>query len=317
MGGLTEDINAVIDEVASIFNVDCSCRGLRPILKIRGRTIYGFKIHDEYFHDLAPTPHDRRILCVDASVKKVFDLGSLQIVCVKVAWGLWRGRVRISSSIRRLFGIVKGRVEALSLLRSVEAETILLNSSLLGEGDICILDRPLMVPSLRKRSFDVLASLEGRLSSRGVILVGLCKSTQLRLENGESIVGYLMFRRRVKPWFYYPIFEDVYPWILGRVVIACFDDVEYAFRVDVSPYISTVQDIGEVLSYIAYLQDSAYPGYPYPPLYVHNEARIADSEVEALRGRIVELLDGKPFLERFLGSVRAGEFREDVLWGSR
>jgi hypothetical protein len=318
MRGLAENIDEVVDRIADVFNVEGRDGGLRPILKIRGKTLYGFEVCDGYFHDLAPAPHDRRILCVDASIKKIFDLSSLQIVCIKVAWGLWCGRSKVKLSSRRFFSIVDGKVEALSLLRSVEAETILLNSSLLGDGDICILDRPLMaIPTFKRSSLDVLASLENKLSSMGIILVGLCKSTQLRLENGESIIGYLMFRRRGKPWFYYPLFEDTYPWILGRIAIACFDNVDYAFRVDVSPRISSIQDIGRILSYIAYLQDPAYPGYPYPLLHVHNEAKIANSEIEALRERIIELLEERMLLKRFLGSVRAGEFREDVLWGNR
>ncbi|MEM1545464.1 MAG: hypothetical protein QXY40_01695 [Candidatus Methanomethylicia archaeon] len=318
MRGLTESIDVIVDEIVNIFNIDSRHGGIRPILKIKGKTLYGFEIHDSYFHDLTPTPHDRGVLCVDASVKKIFDLGSLQIICIKVAWGLWRGRNKVNSSSKRVFSIVNGKVEALSLLRSVEAETILLNSTLLRSGDICILDRPLMaIPTFKKSSFDVLASLENKLSNRGIILVGLCKSTQLKLENGESIVGYLMFRRREKPWLYYPVFEDTYPWILGRIVIACFNNVEYAFRVDISPSISSIQDIKKILSYIAYLQDSAYPGYPYPPLHVHNEAKISDSEIEVLRERIVEQLEEKAFLKRFLGSVRSGEFREDILWGNR
>lgn len=295
-----------------------------PVLKVRGRIIRGISIKKENFHKLTIKEHSKNVLSVDASLKTLFDCGTFQIALAKISCSIWRRRRRIFDlePILRV-KMVRSKLEAMEFLFNIEVETVLSFSNRLSRGDYCILDRALMaVPAYKESTRRVLDELCEKLSLRNVRLIGISKSSQLELNTGESLLGHLLHRSKEifsdSSWYYYPIFRvGQYPkWYLGVITVVKFSaDSDHVFRVDINRRDATkIEAIGEILGEIAYLQDPAIPGYPYPPRSSHEEAKIGRQELAYLRLIFLEKLEEEGLTERFIANVKSKSFREDKLW---
>ena len=158
--------------------------------------------------------------------------------------------------------------------------------------------------------------------SMGMTLVGIPKNSRLPLDTGENLLGYLskMAGRRLRGvgWFYYPVFrpERLPAWMLGEVSIVKFSGMDDSvFRVDLSRRALVRRDPEDILGELAFLQDFAVPGYPYPLKAVHEESRMSQGEVELDRLLLMEML-GKEGLETsVLVDSRSVNFKERVIWG--
>ncbi len=294
-----------------------------PVLKDRGRIIRGLSIRKDYFHELKVKKHNRRVLSVDASLKILFDCGSFQIVLAKVSYSIWSGRNRILDFEPKLkVKLVKSRLEAMEFLFNIEIETVMEAANKLGKGDYCILDRALMaIPAYKENSRKILDRLCDYMYLKGVRLIGITKSSQLEINTGENLLGHLLHRSREfisdKAWYYYPIFRlNQYPkWYLGVISVVKFSaDSDHVFRVDINRRdVNNIDVIDEYLSEIAYLQDPAIPGYPYPPKSCHDEAKIHKQELAYLRLAFLESLDNVT-RERFIANLKSTSFKEEKLW---
>ncbi|RLF15647.1 MAG: hypothetical protein DRJ97_03255 [Thermoprotei archaeon] len=321
-----------VHEVAEVLEGLYSERGgfeggveLRPVLSVGGRLIEGPKIDDRRFRVLNPLPNRRRFLSVDASMKVLFDCGSFKVVLIKVAAAVWRWRsLPRRYPIRKRFALVFSKLDAKEVLLRAELEEIEKAIEDLGPGDYCVLDRPLMaVPALREETRRLLEELDDELWGRGVVLMGVCKASKLKLNTGESLIGYLNYRGsrllRGSAWFYHPVFKSSQypPWYVGEPCIVKFSgEAEHAFRVDVSRRALAEGDLERYLGELAFLQDASTPGYPYPVRGVHEDAKITEYEVEVDRALLLEELARRGLLERFLSDVRSSSFKEEALWGS-
>jgi len=297
-----------------------------PMLKVRGRIIRGIPIRDENFHKLTIKKHNKNILSVDASLKTLFDCGTFQVALAKISCSIWRGKSRVfdMEPILRV-KMVRSKLEAMEFLFNVEIETVTKISNKLSKGDYCILDRALMaVPAYKESTRKVLDELCEKLSWRSIRLVGISKSSQLELNTGESLLGHLLHKSRYTlndcSWYYYPIFRKrQYPrWYLGVITIVKFSgDSDHVFRVDINKRdITELEVIDEILGEIAYLQDPAIPGYPYPPRSSHEEAKIGKQELAYIRLLFLEKLEEEGLKERFIANLKSTSFREEKLWAS-
>ncbi len=294
-----------------------------PLLRLSGRKIIGFPIKEEKIRYLEPVPHRRRILAVDASIKTLFNLGGSRIVISKVTAGIWRGIRKIYSygPVKRI-GLVWSKEEAGEWLLRLEVEAALQIAYRLGVGDYCLLDRSLSIPPLLKKSTcELLDKLDRVIHARGAVLVGLTKSSRLKLNTGESLVGYLIRQanRRLRgvAWYYYPVFKEpnLPKWFLGDIAVAKLgDEAKGAFRVDVSRRALRSRNVERVLGELAYVQDLATPGYPYPLKAVHLESRITDSELEIDRAMFLEILKEEGLYEEFISDLHGADFKERHLW---
>ncbi len=294
-----------------------------PVLKDRGRVIRGIPIREENFHELKVRSHDHRVLAVDASLKVLFDCGSFKIVISKISCSIWCGRYRVFDFKPKLkIELVKSRLEAMEFLFNSELEAVRSASSKLGPGDYCILDRALMaIPAYKESTRKMLDRLCDYLSFRGIRLIGITKSSQLEVNTGENLLGHLLHRSRDfigdRAWYYYPIFRSSqYPkWYLGVITVVRFSaDSDHVFRVDINRRdVNGIDVIDEYLSEVAYLQDPAIPGYPYPPKSCHDEAKIGRQELMCLKLSFLESLS-RETRRRFIANLKSTSFKEEELW---
>ncbi len=294
-----------------------------PVLRVGGEEVAGLPIREERIRYLEIVPHRKKILAVDASVKVLFDLGASKVVVSKVAAGIWRGLSRIYAldPLKRV-KLAWSKEEVGEWLLRVEIETVLKLVRRLGTGDYCLLDRSLSVPPPSKRTTrEVMDRLDRAVSARGGILVGISKSSKLRVSTGESLVGYLsrLAERRLRgvPWIYYPVFKEgsLPPCFLGEISVAKLGgDSETAFRIDISKRALAAKSVDEILGEVAFTQDSATPGYPYPLKAVHLESRISEYELEIDRALFLDLLREEGLYEYFAPDVDSTSFKERCLW---
>ena len=294
-----------------------------PIVKISGRKIVGFPIKADKIKYLEPISHRKKILAVDASIKTLFNIGGSRIVISKVTAGIWRGITKIYSygPVKRI-SLVLSKEEAGEWLLRLEIEAALKLAHKLGLNDYCLLDRSLSIsPLLKKSTREIFVKLDKTVQARGGILVGLTKSSRLKLNTGESLVGYIIRqankRLRGVAWYYYPIFKSytLPKWFLGDIAVAKLgDDSKCAFRIDVSKRALVSRNMEAILGELAFVQDLATPGYPYPLKAVHLESRINESELEIDRMLFLEVLKREGLYEEFMSNLHGTDFKERHLW---
>lgn len=294
------------------------------MLKIRGKLVKGPPIDESKLRYLEAIPNKKKVLAVDAGIKVLFNIGTMKVVEAKVATGLWKGlrEIMVKNPIKRL-AIVETKEEAGEWLLRVELEAVSKNLEKIGPGDYLLLDRSLQIPMFCKESTKLLIEkLEKRTLARRAILVGLVKSSKLSLNTGESLIGYLigLSEKYFKglPWYYYPVFRSsaLPETLLGDIAIVKFSEkIDNAFRIDISRKALRYADISKILSELAFLQDSALPGYPYPLKAVHELAKISEHELNVDRVIFLELLKEHKLDKFFLDDVKSSSFREKHLWG--
>ncbi|MCX8205280.1 MAG: DNA double-strand break repair nuclease NurA [Candidatus Nezhaarchaeota archaeon] len=321
---LIEGLDEVVEGLSRIYEASMNKASPRPLLRVGGKVIVGLPLTASSFHPLRPLPSEHRFLSADASLKALFDCGGLKVVVVKTAAAVWRlGGLAKRYPSRKRLALVSSREEAQEVVLRAEAEAVLWALRDLGEGDLCILDRPLASAVEAKRaSREVLKELSEECRRRGVALLGVCKSSRLRLNTGEPLIGYLNhLGSKLAPgraWFYYPLFQlrgRGFDFIGEPVAVKFSGDSPYVFRVDVEGRLDEgclELHLGE----LAALQDTATPGIPYPLLGAHEEAKVSRHEAELDRMRLLEALEHRGLLERFLAGVKSTSFKEEEMWGS-
>lgn len=141
--------------------------------------------------------------------------------------------------------------------------------------------------ALRAEPFpEVMGRLAQRAQVRKVDVVGVCKSTSLRLGGAPALAACSLAARekRLVRWM-----AEVAPppAILGRVLLARLSPAEpRAFRLDVRAHDGDAPRVVRSLSGLA--GHPAYPGYPSPLAMAHNAATIGEDERLRLRGRLAE-----------------------------
>jgi len=151
-------------------------------------------------------------------------------------------------------------------------------------------------------------------------VVGMPKSSSIRLSSGESALGYVsrlgskMFRDMA--WSYYPLIEDEKLGIgIGAVKLSPSGPV---FRLDVAWELSLRADFEYLSGMLAYLQDFTSPGYPLPLKIVHNLSRISDDELSMDRELLLEELgisSKASIASKLLEDSGGSEFKAKYLWG--
>lgn len=317
---LWSDYQKIANELSELYSAGPTHKGskiLRPVLKLERDVILGLPIDTSRFFTFGTYPHNKVTLSVDASLKVIFDCGAFKVLSAKVSRAVWRGRRRCGffEPIKRA-EIIWSRADAVEFLVEAEVDAALSFIEHLRDGDLCVLDRPLMLyPRYSERIKQKLMDFSRRMGENNVALVGVSKSSRLKLNTGEPLIGYLSYlseRLGVEaPWSYMPVFDGrPEGWCLGEVTVTKFSkDSKYAFRVDV-----LAEDELEVLSMLSYLQDEATPGYPYPIRLAHEEAKMSEQELISDRSLLLEALASAGVIDRFLASVKSMSFKEEFLW---
>jgi len=322
-----DDIERVLEKLRKMYlGSGSSTRSVYPVLRIGyGFVIRGLPIELSNFKVFKPRSHPYYLITVDASLKTLFDCGAYRVIEAKLSFGIWRGRERICSPkvLLKRISVVPSRDAAFEWLLRIELETLLKTIDELSPSklDICLLDRALVCPpTYSDKTRSLFTEFISNLVKRGITVVGLSKSTQLRVSTGESLIGYLLHlssrseELRYSRWVYYPVFSSrlLPPWYYGDIAIVKLDpDSEHAFRMDF--VLSSGPTLDDIVEELAYLVDPVTPGYPYPLRCVHEESRFSRSEVEIDRLKFLEKLREYNLLEYFLSDVRSTSFRSTYL----
>jgi len=322
--GLLEvrDLRELIKNIARIYIEEEDPPDPYPVIRFAGKTYRGYEITGDNLKTFKPQPHWNRVAAIDASVKVLFNCGSYKILVSKVAWGFWRGYFREKTGIFPIrTKIVWDKVEAAEWLLKIELEAALKVLEELEADDILLLDRSLaVIPVFKKKTRLLMEELARKAGNKDVILAGIVKSSKLKLNTGGSLIGHLIYLAALEgveePWYYYPLFDTLPTWYYGDIVVAKLDPyADEAFRIDVSFYSLIGRRIREVLGKIAYTQDPATPGYPYPLISVHKLSLFADEELERIREKVSAFLQDAGVLNKFMKTVRSSTFKERKLWG--
>ena len=295
-----------------------------PVFKFGGRVIRGYRLTPDRLKYLDPIPHSKRVLALDASLKVLFNCGAFKIIVSKIAWGIWRGfQCERTGVLPVKIKIIWDKREASEWLLRIELEAALKLLSQMRFGDYLLMDRGLAIsPILGRYVKNLFNRLDVFSSAKGVVLIGITKSSQLKLNTGESLLGYLTYlaRQRMKDcaWFYHPIFKSstLPSWFIGDMVVARLsDDDENVFRIDVSRRVLNRLPLDNIMGELAFMQDPATPGYPYPLKSVHDASRFTEEELERLANIFLEILEEKGLSPNFTADVRSTSFKERYLWG--
>jgi len=334
LGFLSSDISMVLDKLKKIYVdnrriVQYTLEGLPilypyPVLRMSSKEVKGVPITQSYFRHLEEIPHTKKVLSTDASIKVLFNLGTMKIVEAKVVAGIWKGldKIKMHGPTKRVT-LIENKEQAAEWLIRIEVEEITKLVCYLGFGDYVLLDRSLSIPPLLKKSTRLMVEkLDRIVSAKGAILIGVTKSSKLSLNTGESVIGFLinLGEKIYKglPWFYHPLYreESLPSWFLGDIVVAKLSELgENAFRIDISRRSLRRWSIERILGELAFIQDIAMPGYPYPLRAVHEMAKISENELEVDRMLFLEILKDKSFEKDFLSDLKSSSFREKYLWG--
>jgi len=323
-GYLDPDVKILVEKLSEMYRrgaggVQLTLEGTPakpyPVAKIHGARIRGPPISESRFRVVDELPHNFHVVSVDAAARILFDAGSYKILSAKVVAGVWRGveRVKLVGPYKRI-QLFESLKEAGSWLAEVELEAAL---RLVREypSAFILFDRPLVfTPESRSsRAYSMLLKRTWRV-------IGVPKSTSLRVSTGESLLGYLL-RLGEKyfkglPWVYHPVLENprVQPGGLA-VSVARLSPGAPPFRVDAPYALAERLDAEEVAGMLAYLQDFSSPGYPLPLKIVHELSRISQDELDLDRSLLLEDLSLSGVSTRMLEDAAGSEFKSRFIWG--
>ena len=285
---LEEDIKYIVSKLRVLRTCALFGRTSRPILKYHGGVLKGIPLSDDNFFNIEDLLDDIEfpkadIYALDASMKLIFDFGSFKVYAVKVVIERFKKyRSEVFSSYYRLIS-AENREDALRELSKIEYRVILKLLNVVSNS-IVLLDRPIF----NNAFYHILTKAS---VYRNNLLIGLCKSSSITLEDGTPLIGYLCMRAGVlglRRWYYYPLFREDKLNLRILILKLSSEDNFLAFRVDVYDYKN--RPIDEIVRRIASLEDPSHPGYPYPLIRAHRDSKLRKHEISILREYILDNL---------------------------
>ena len=325
-GYLDSDIDMLVEKLATIYSekkrrIQLTLTGeeARPYPKARigGRTVTGPPITPARFKYIEPIPHTRPVYAVDAGAKILFDLGAYKIIVAKVAAAVWKGPMRVKTlgPVKRI-KVIDDLRDAARWLAEIEVEAAASYARRSGWGSYILLDRPLVHPPSGRLRWAYERLLESNWR-----VVGIAKSSRLRLSTGEGLLGHI-YRLGEKiyrgmPWAYHPVFRGLRRLRVfkGDIVVAKLGEEGPPFRLDVSWKLLERYGVERVVGELAYVQDPSMPGYPYPLKAVHQMSRISENELELDRMLLMEELSDTRLGRKLATDSMSVGFKRRFIWG--
>ena len=286
MHTLEDDIRSIVSKLRVLRTYALFGRASRPILKYHGKVLRGIPLSDGNFFNIENLLDDiefpsANVYAIDASMKPLFDFGSFKVYAVKIIIEKFEHYgSEIFSSHYRLIP-AENKETALKELSKIEYRTILKLLNVVNNS-IVLLDRPIFTN-------DFYHALARASAYRNNLLIGLCKSSSIALEDGTPLIGYLCMRAKVlglRRWYYYPLFKEDWLSLCVLVLKLTREDNFLAFRVDVCDHKS--RPISEVVRIIASFEDPSHPGYPYPLIRAHRDSKLRKHEISILKEHILD-----------------------------
>ncbi|RLF23840.1 MAG: hypothetical protein DRN15_01840 [Thermoprotei archaeon] len=273
---LMEDIERAIKTLSVTRQHSSFTQPFVPLFKLRRKSIEGEEVFIDSFRPLRRIRHNKTVAAVDSSLKLIMDLGAFKIYLVKIAGAVFRGAIHEKSTIMLRLGLVTSREEALRLMMKYERQVA---AELLEENapSYLMLDGSLN-PIVEGLKEDSLIRLLEKAEEYGCRVLAFAKSSRIVYDDVpiSLILDFMARHLGLSSWICYPLLHR------GRLTVAMVKlspDSRRIFRLD----IWGLGDVLTIASEIAYLQDDALPGYPYPLVRAHRDSRIEKAEAEYVR----------------------------------
>ncbi len=295
------------------------------------------EIREDNFHTLERMEPKKRIFAVDGGSSIIIDGASWIIAKLKIAVVGYAGKKRVFESVQDVhFGGILQEGKLVAMMHPVDRE--LLNAKIvvnevddipnifralmewkaaiklmdqLEAGDILLMDSSFMVALPDQiTQYELMRRAFTKAFEKGIIIVGIPKTSRLKTNIGRSLLGYLyeLSQKKFagKMWYYYPIFKgEMYAKKdLGtNYVVKFHENAKYCYRVEFEKQMHSYMDeewVKDVLGSIAYYcNDPELLGYPYPLLRVDKLARIGEHEKksEVRKVKFIAKSKGLDFVE--------------------
>ncbi|HDQ59790.1 MAG TPA: DNA double-strand break repair nuclease NurA [Candidatus Woesearchaeota archaeon] len=296
-----KEILSFIDKIRGIDVPKCDKAGCRA-----------YEINEVNFHEFDEFSPKNRVYAVDGGSAIVLDGGSWIISKIKIGCIGFEGDRKIFETVKdfSMGAMIKGNKIYPKLTPSfADVEQIEVPVSKIDElpnifrsvlewkcveelikigrsGDIVLVDSSLVAAS--KPQFDLINRLGKMAVEKGIVIMGVSKTSRLRTNNGRPILGYLneLGSKATKSrWYYSPIFYrgQTTNREFGETYVVKFHNrCEFCYRVDLEKEFSLDLDpkrLQELFGTVAYYsRDPELLGYPYPLLKVDKIARVRDDE---------------------------------------
>ena len=185
----------------------------------------------------------------------------------------------------------------------------------LSEGDILIMDGTLQ--SNFKNEVKYVKAITEKAKERGVLLVGLSKTSSIFTTKGLSLLGAintLAEKEGIKGNWYFPVAESTAVDHQVIITIAKLNPAsDWVFRVEVQrdQYNKLDDRVDEVFSLLCQNScDPTFPGYPYGLIDADGFARVAFDEIAYYRSLIVSEISRLGKASRFLPHIHSGDAHE-------
>jgi len=179
-------------------------------------------------------------------------------------------------------GITRASISNMSnvIRRFSEIKTVSIMAKLLEKGDVIVFDGSLQCTfTNEKKYFEELYNIA---LERGVIICGLCKTTSLMTDKGNSIANALNKFNVSGRWVYNPVVEiNSSDHQADMSFVKMHDKSKYIFRFEI--YKNQKDRIEDIISLISYnCKDAVFIGYPYGLIDADRNARVSHQEKDMM-----------------------------------
>jgi len=179
-------------------------------------------------------------------------------------------------------GITRASISNVSnvIRRFSELKTAINIIDELNENDIIVLDGSLQCTFTNEKKY--FEELYKKAAEKNILISGLCKTTTLMTDKGNSIANALNKFNIEGKWLYHPIAEiNTNNHKAEIAFVKLHESSKYIFRFEIHK--EQKQYLNEVISLIANnCKDSVFIGYPYGLIEADRQARISNQEKQML-----------------------------------
>mgnify|MGYP002001410596 FL=1 len=179
-------------------------------------------------------------------------------------------------------GITRASISNVSnvIRRFSELKTAINITNELGENDIIVLDGSLQCTFTNEKKY--MDELYEKATEKNIIVSGLCKTTTLMTDKGNSIANALNKFNQEGKWLYHPVVDISSNNHKAEISFTkLHEHSKYIFRFEI--YKEQKQNLNNIVSLIANnCKDSVFIGYPYGLIEADRQARISNQEKDML-----------------------------------
>jgi len=271
----------------------------------------------ENFHSINGS--DGRVVFIDGGNNSVFESSRFSLQFARIYWTLYSDNKRVKSSKKEFFVLASSSSSSIELemfggesgVKRIDAfdknlskgghrvnvseaanavrklaevqEAIELVDSL-NSGDIIALDRDLQVSVTGEK--EVLDLLFEKAYAKGVVVCGICKTTRLFTDTGDSVVAAISSISPSGEWAYYPLAKiNTDSHKAEMMIVKLHSKSKYIFRFEI--FEKQKDKVSSVLGVLKKnASDPVFLGYPYGLIEADKMARVGNDEAEYLKVKL-------------------------------